>query len=182
MSAHQVTTTEVRALVSAVMRWDLYNTVPLPPRAMTERHPEAFKHLLGYEPPLNSNWVKSFPDELGRALVLANLDSLNARYPAHADPESDAAWVADFRHAMTDHEPLAIVMAASHYAYQSCEVADWDSCWANVASRAIRECAISAATKGQSWGIPDPVGGPLEPGKAGAPVSLLAMARKGRTH
>lgn len=179
MSANQCSTTHIRALVSAAMRWDTYNTVPRPPVAMMERHPEAFKHLLRAGPsPLNSNWVKTYPDEFGRALVLANLDSLNARYPAHADPESDAAWVADFRHAHTDHEPLAMIKNADYFAYQSCEVSDWESCWANAAYKALRECAISAATSREPWGIADPAGGPLEPGKAGAPVSLLALSRK----
>lgn len=181
MSARLVSCTHIRALVSAASLWDKYHTVPLPPKAMLERYPTAFKYLLqGYEGH-PKNWLPMGEDELGRALWLANLDSLNARYsqPDQIAEDRQALFeILSFRHALVELPAAHVVKACDCYDYQSCEVPDWGAAWANTACSAIREAAISELTKDAPWGIDDPPGGPLKAGTAGAPVSLMSIMRE----
>jgi hypothetical protein len=167
-------------MVTATMQWDTYGKIAPPPRAMMARHPKAFEALLRVNDPNlgGSHWVKHFPDEFGRALLLANYDSIDARYPKDAGSEAETlATLLDFRHAMADRPPLTIIAACDCYAYQASEVSDWESAWANKACDSLREVAIAQATKGQPWGLPDAPEGAPAPGSAGAPISLLSLVK-----
>ena len=68
-------------------------------------------------------------DQLGRFLIRANLDSLAAQY---RDPV-DEAEIAAYRFnpvttAARKHSVVQLMKAAQCFAYQSCEVENWDTC------------------------------------------------------
>lgn len=156
-------------MVTGAIALDIHNRIPLPPRAMLERHPRAFADLL------NSNianmtgvqWAKAFPTEFGRALILANYDSVDALRPRDAGTEAETlATLLDYRHAETKAPAPTVIAACDCYSYQACEVSDWDSAWANKACDMLREAAIHEVTKGQPWGIPDGYRAPGAPALA----------------
>jgi hypothetical protein len=85
--------------------------------------------------------------ELARALLIANLDSLRARYTRpEQQADHDAEEAAILAHFYSPR-PIPVVSALKQnqcYAYQSSEVSDWDSCWAKAFIVALEGVLIHA--------------------------------------
>lgn len=161
MSAFLVTRSHIDVLVTAATRYDKYGSIPALPLELTTEEPFAFRDLV--EPVLAGNgevveWRPSrssfgerfkwagFEDLLGRALWLENARSIRTRYGERAtEADGDAlnamrtyTWTKQLR------TPIHVVKQCDCFAYQSCEVSDWESSWARRATHAIREAAIAA--------------------------------------
>jgi hypothetical protein len=183
-----VSTTHIRALVTAAVKHGDY--LPAPNwREMAELHPVAFEEPLRSSFAQSPGWARlGYDDALGRALILANVASLQARYPGdgpdglrHPDllPEGGLAGLLTYRHAMTDY-PLPTLIKACHcFAYQACEVRDYEKTWAGCFLEGLERNLVRALPGYASapWGLEDPPEGVPEPGTHGAPVSLMSLVR-----
>lgn len=165
MSAFIVSVTHIRALVTVASK-DTYGQIPPLPGDFIRKWPAAFPAFL--QPPFGTkspDWLEhlisapmqrgwsGFEDELGRALWLANLESVNYRYREKGGAEEIMAFkFAPVRLPMVD-----IIKACHCFDYQSCEIPDWDTAWAKQASAAIREIAIRLLPgyEAAPWGIYD---------------------------
>lgn len=198
MSAWMTTTTHIRALVSAATLRDKHDQLPAPDWAkLAERFPEAFR--LTVDPDgkacsaaIGRGWIRAgFDDELGRALWLANADSIVARYPGDGDggtrhpdmwPGEPSAFanVLRYRHALVELPVVTLIKAVHCFSYQACEVSDFEATWAHRFCEALESILVRdlPGYDGAPWGIDDPDEGAPEPGQAGAPVSLMSMMRR----
>jgi hypothetical protein len=164
MSAFLVSSDHVDALVTAVIEHDNpYCSVPAPDWAKLEdRFPGAFavparRKLMGEMRP-RENVGRMHATELARALLIANLDSLRARYTtAEQKLDHDAEEVAILAHLYTP-QPLSVVSLLKQsqcFAYQACEVSDWDSCWAKAFTVELESVLINALPgfDDAPWGV-----------------------------
>jgi hypothetical protein len=196
MSAWLVSCTHIRALVSAAVLRDRHDQLPVPDwAALATRYPEAFGHLIDSagrpkEYATGRGWRHHCENELGRALWLANVDSIAARYPPTEStpgdgvtrypdmwPEGGIAEVAAYRHALVEFPVVATIKAAHCFEYQSCDVSNWDESWAAKFCEKLVAILIPELPgyEAAPWGIDDPEDGPPVPGTAGAPVSLMSL-------
>ena len=198
MSAHMVTMTEVRALVSAATLRDTYNLLPAPDWAkLAQAHPEAFRRVVDTEgrptsSALARGWIRAdYADELGRALWLANADSIIARYPSTEEQPGDGltrypdqwpdgeslASVLAYRHALVERPIVELIKALHHFDYQACERDDYPTSWCSKFLEGLERLLVRALPgyEAAPFGIADPEDGPPEPGTSGAPISILSM-------
>jgi hypothetical protein len=164
MSAFLVSSDHVDALVTAVIEHDNpYCVVPQPNwTKLEERYPGAFtypaRRKLLNEIGSRENAGRLFPNELARALLIANLDSLRARYSRpEQQAEHDAEEAAILAH-LFSHRPLEVVSALKQnqcFAYQACEVSDWDSSWAKAFTVELEGVLIHALPGfgAAPWGV-----------------------------
>lgn len=185
MSAFLVDKTHIRVMVT-VAAGDTYNRIPPMPGDMIRRYPEAFPYFVrggGGNPawlenlisaPLQNGW-RGFEDELGRALWLANDESVRYRYRETDTPNLYLTELVTYKHVMTRRPMVDVIKACHCFAYQACELPDWQSSWAKKACDAIEAIAIHSLPgyDAAPWGIPDPDGGARDDG----PVSLLSLLK-----
>lgn len=190
MSAFMVSKTHIRALVSAALQLDRYDQLPAPDWcALAERHPAAFAHVVtknqhGNPVPASHafgrGWRHVCADELGRALWLANADSIAARYPGEGEggtrypdmwPEGGFAAVLGYRHARVDRPVVEVLKAVHCFAYQASEVHGWGESWAKRFCDELEAILIRALPgyDGAPWGFDDPED------EGGEVVSLLSL-------
>src|SRR3954469_4524849 len=198
MSAHMVTMTEIRALVSAATLRDRHDSLPHPDwYKLAEAHPEAFGRVVDSEGRANPNatgrgWIRSdFADELGRALWLANAESILARYPATEEQPGDGrtrypdmwpdgenfASVLAYRHALVERPVVELIKALHHFDYQASEPEGYAASWCNKFVEGLERILVRSLPgyDAAPFGIADPEDGPPEPGTEGAPISILSM-------
>ena len=181
MSAFFVSKTHIRALVTMAATAP-GGSIPMLPLAFMEKHPAAFRHLLTALK--DGARFRAFPahgyeDELGRALWLANADSLAARYPLDWESMLDDGGleaVRGFRHTFVEFSAVEVIKACHCFAYQSCEVSDWAGSWAKAACEAIESHAVRKLPGYQAapWGIDDPEGGATDAG----PISIMSLIKR----
>lgn len=155
MSAFQVSDAHICALVTGAQA-DLHNMIPQPDwRTLAERFPTVFSDMVGRRVYTGQSMAKTFPDSLGRALIVANIDSVNARYPERADPAGDAAELLAFKHIAVTLEPASLIKQVHCYAYQASERDDWESCWAQAFCRKLETVTIARLPgyEAAPWGI-----------------------------
>lgn len=201
MSAFMVSTTHIRALVSACVSLDRHDQCPQPDwTALHARHPDAFAECVTRNEhgvtilrstQAGRGWRNWCENELGRALVLANLDSLQARYPGDGEgglrhPDLlggyTVAELLSFRNALVERPVVELVKAVHCFAYQACEVSNWETCWAKRFCDELESVLVRnlPGYDAAPWGFNDPENGAPEPGAAGAPVSILSLMKGAR--
>jgi hypothetical protein len=193
-----VTCTEIRALVSAAALRDRNDGLPAPDWAkLAEKHPEAFRRVVDSDgrvkaAAIRRGWIRDdFADELGRALWLANADSIIARYPSTEEQPGDGltrypdqwpdgetfASVLAYRHALVERPIVELIKALHHFDYQACEPDDYAGSWCSKFVEGLEAILVRALPgyEAAPYGIADPEDGPPEPATAGAPISILSM-------
>lgn len=134
MSCWIVSDTLISALVTAAARYDKYRQLPGADwPALHAAHPEAFPRMGGKLAgfiPNDSNVAKEYPSEIGRALALANVQSMDACYNGRHTSADDYADALAFRCEPVTLDPVTLIKQVHCYAYQSCEAPGWDSSWA----------------------------------------------------
>lgn len=165
MSAYLVSEDHIRAIVTvAASAGEDARAIPAIPQAMLERFPCAFRALIrtNADGTVFDNGsqhqarlgLAGLEDELGRALWLANADSLHAQY---GERHGAQPWdeLAAYVHKPLPIEPVSVIKQIHCYAYQACEVSDWATSWAKGASDALERIAIRALPgyEAAPWGL-----------------------------
>jgi hypothetical protein len=134
MSCNLVSDTLISALVTAAARSDRYAQLPAPDwsKLSTEQR-EAFHRVagrLGGSLPRGENVAKTYPSEVGRALALMNVQSVDANYQGRHTTADDFAEALSYTFEVTTLDVVSLIKQVHNYAYQSCEAPGWDSSWA----------------------------------------------------
>jgi hypothetical protein len=170
MSAFLVSKAHIDVLVTAATRFDRYDSIPQLPWDMLIADPVAFRrmveplpHAVGAPQAWRPRSIArrggflAYEDELGRALWLANAASIRARYGSGAEEATGEALdkIRAYHHALNARDPVTVIKACHCYAYQSCEVSDWDTSWAKAATDALERCAVRhlPGYEEAPWGI-----------------------------
>jgi hypothetical protein len=166
MSAYLVDQETISLLVSAAVKFDEYDTLPQPNwSALAERFPAAFAGVVDPEGRIRSHtigrgWRHHCADELGRAMWLANADSICARYPStdaqpgdgrtrypEMWPEGDYAAIRAYRHSTQPGDILAAIKAGRSLDYQACEVSDYEKSWLSEFLRKLEYLLVGCVLK-----------------------------------
>lgn len=167
MSAFMVSTDHIDLIVDFARSGsprDSYH-LPTPPTHYGLTHTPDCK-LYGVGPRFD---VRGYPDELGQALLSANWESLNARYPGRVSElfgNSEAMGIANYRAPRRprifgayplkrDAEIGHVLKQLECFDYQACEVSDYDASWAAGVINILRRKAISQLTgyAAAPWGL-----------------------------
>lgn len=145
MSCALVSDTLISALLTGAARYDKHRQIPAPNWAqLALDHPQSFGRVASINGtvPNGSNVAKTYPSELGRALALVNVASVEANYQGRHTDASDVAEALAFRIEPVDMEPAALLRQVHYYAYQSCEAPGWDDGWAKAFCTALEGILI----------------------------------------
>jgi hypothetical protein len=161
MSAFVVSDAHIDAMVTMAAKHDHHCLLPSPNwAALEEAFPGAFSHPARRSGALmlNQNVAKAYPSELGRALLLANIASLRARYKRPEQQKEHDASEAEamaYAHAPSLIEPASAIKQGQCFAYQACERDDWDSSWARKFCDQFEKTMIQALPgyEAAPWGI-----------------------------
>lgn len=154
MSAFLVSKATIDVLVTAAIRLDRYDSIPFIPTETLIADPVAFRALVEPLPQAagapviwrprsiagRNKWL-GYESELGRALWLANLASLKARYGAD-DSDDELPAIRAYKWTQTVRSAVQVIKDCHCLDYQSCEVRDWESTWAKSAIDAIERVAV----------------------------------------
>lgn len=150
MSAHLCTHADINVMVDftrSVPPRDSFS-LPIPPAHYAAASELDYSTLgRGFDP-------REHPTMFGRALIVANMESLEARYPGRfselfGNGQQAVTYLArrhGFLYGVTPGkacEHLGFVLKQlDHYDYQACEVADYRDTWAGRAVDQLRSAAI----------------------------------------
>lgn len=159
MSAHLCSTADIDLLVDFARGGapSARRQLPLPPADFG----------LAIEPSRYGFDAREFPDQLGRALLMANWLSLRARYADRAaEYFGNGEEVSTYRaprhrrvfgaYPNKRGEEMAVVLKQlDHFDYQACEVSDYADSWAQAVTNQLRRWAIAELPgyKEAPWGL-----------------------------